>query len=461
MRVPWRRIIALALTVVWLGSVTPAAALVSYQAERELGKKFALQAQAELPLINDVEIVGYVNRIGQKIVATLDDSPFKYHFFVVKDPKINAFAVPGGYIYVHSGLLTRADNDDEVAGVLGHEIAHVNAHHLAREQEATRFMNYATLLGMLLSIVQPAIGAGAMAANATAQLKYRREFEQEADYLGVGYMRKAGFDPHGMLDFFKKLADEQRITPTFMPPYLLSHPLTNERLSNLEAVLRTPQWSNAPRHPKSATLERVQVLIRARTEPPNEVLTAYRRRVDEHPTDPQARYLLGVAFLETGAFESARQTLEQARAMGWTAADRELGRTWLRLRDPKKARELLSRAVEIEPDDAGAHAELAKALETLGENAGAMREYERAVDLAPDLESAHYSLGMLAGRAGHEADGYFHLAEALRLRGEYDQALRQYHKALPLLGDKSSRADYVRGEIEELSEFLGRDHAHR
>jgi predicted Zn-dependent protease len=449
-----RRAVALVLLLATAPGWRAAPALASYEDERELGRNFALQAQAQLPLLSDVDVDNYVSRMGQKIVAGLKDNPFSYHFFVVRDSKINAFAVPGGYVYVHSGLLLRAATDDEVAGVLGHEIAHVNAHHLARQQEATKLMNYATLFGVLLSIVQPAIGAGAVAANAATQLHYRREFEQEADFLGARYMQKAGYDPQGMLDFFKKMADDQRITPTFAPPYLLSHPLNDARLTALEAVLRTQQWAGAPRQPKSKELALVQVLVCAASEPANDVLSTYRRAVDEHPADAQARYLLGVAFLETGAFESARTTLEQARSMGWTAADRELGRAWLRLRHPEKARELLSRAAEVHPDDAVAHAELAKALETLGDTSGAMREYQRALDLAPAMEEAHYGYGMLAGRAGHEADGYFHLAEALRLRGEYRKAILQYQKAEPLLDSKSERARYVKEQIEELSNFL-------
>ena len=155
--------------------------------------------------------------------------------------------MPGGYVYVHAGLLTAASNDDEVAGVLGHEIAHVNAHHLVRQQEATRLVNYATLLGALLSVLNPAAGAGAVAMNEAVQLKYRREFEQEADYLGVTYVRQAGYDPGGMLDFFKKMLDQQRLTPTSAPPYLLSHPLTEARLTNLEAVLRTQRFADEHR----------------------------------------------------------------------------------------------------------------------------------------------------------------------------------------------------------------------
>jgi predicted Zn-dependent protease len=443
--------VALALATLLFGAM-PAATHASDESERTLAREFALHARSRLPLLTDVEVVGYVERLGNRIIATLDGNPFTYQFVVVRDPKINAFAVPGGFIGVHSGLLTRARTDDEVAGVLAHEIAHIHAHHLARQQEATRFMNYAAMLGLVLSAIQPAIGAAAVGASAAAQLKYAREFEQEADYLGAGYAARAGFDPHGMMTFFEKMAEEQRQSPSNVPPYLQSHPLTDERLTNLTAVLRG-QPARSPGNP--ATLARVQVLVRTKTELPNDVLIAYRRAVDDHPSDPHARYLLGVAFLETGKLDAARQTLQQARDLGWAdAANRELGRTWLRLRDVPQARRLLARAVEIDPGDAIAHAELAKALETAGETDSALREYERALALAPALDGAHYDYGVLAGRMGREADGYFHLAESYRLRGEYAKALRQYERVAPLLPPANPRAEYVRDQIAMLQAFL-------
>ena len=446
-------VVLLALSLAWPYT----AHAVSPSEEAELGRKFALEARAKLPLIEDVEVTGYVNRIGQKIVAALGDQPFNYRFYVVRDSSINAFAVPGGYIYVHAGLVTRASNDDELAGVLGHEIGHVNAHHLARQQEATQLMNYAALLGMLLSVVQPAIGAGAAAANAAAQLQYRREFEQEADYLGARYMRQAGYDPRGMLDFFKKLLDEQRTTPVFARPYLLSHPLTDTRLTNLEAVLRTHQWDSGPRNPASLELERVQLLTRVASEPSQDVVAFYRRQAEAQPTNGRARYLLAAAYLESGAFDSARETFEAARQLGFTRVDRELGRTYLRLRQPEKARELLKRATETDPDDPVGHFELAQVLQALDDNEGAMREYERAVALAPNMEVAHYALGILAGRAGRTGDGFYHLGVAFKLRGEFDKAFSQFEKAEPLLEPGSARAQEVHAEIGELADYLHRE----
>jgi len=431
-----------------------AGSAVSNTEEQQLGRQFALAARAQLPLIDDIEVNRYVDRVGQKIVARLGEQPFTYQFAVVRDPRINAFAVPGGYIYVYAGLLIAAHNDDEVAGVLGHEIAHVNGHHLVRQQEATKPLDYLALLGLLGSIIHPAIGAGAMAVSAANHLQYSRDFEQEADYVGARYMQQAGYDPRGMLDFFKKMLDAQRATPSSAPPYLLSHPLTDTRLTNLEAVLRTNQWDSGPRQPTSLELDRVQLLTRARSQPAADVVAFYRRNVDAQPQDARARYMLGLAFLETGAFDNARDTLEAAQTLGCAAVDRDLGRAYLRLRHLDKAREILRRATEATPDDPLGHLELAKTYDALNDSAAALREYERAFQLAPTLEEAHYGFAILAGRAGREGEGFYHLGVAFKLRGEFDKAVSQFEKAEPLLPAGSPPALEAKAEAAELKEFL-------
>lgn len=444
-----------AVAVVSIASVlfSPAAA-VSFESERELGRRFAMAARTRLPFVRDAAVQGYVERIGNRIVKALDGPVFEYHFAVVREGSINAFAVPGGYIYVHSGLLTRAAHEDELAAVLSHEIAHVHAHHLARQQEATQLMNYATLLGVLLSVVQPAIGAVATGASAAVQLKYRREFEQEADYMGARLAAKAGYDARSMLDFFKKLADEQRIAPTFMPPYLLSHPLTEQRMNHLEAVLRTQQWADHERPEASLEHRYVQALTRAQSEPPADVVAQYRRAVEQRPDDAIARYLFGVVCLETGQLEAARAALEAARAAGLERADRELGLLALRSRQLEGARSLLEGAVARDPGDSGLRLDLARTLEALGEPQAAIREYREALRLTPDLEAAHYGLGILAGRAGDEAEGLYHVASAQLLRGDYEQALSQYTRARGLMPPGDPRFEEIGVRIRELSDFL-------
>lgn len=430
------------------------AAATSYQGERDLGQRFDLTLRQRVPMVDDPEVVGYVTEIGRKIAGTLDNSFFIYQFAVVRDPRVNAFAVPGGYVYVNSGLLARVKNEDELAAVLGHEIGHVHAHHVIRQQEATQVLNYASLLGVLLSVVQPAAGALASAASAAVSLQYQRQFEQEADYLGARYLQSAGYDPRAMLDFFKQLGDDNRIAASAAPPYLQSHPVTDERLNHLEAVLKTQQWAPHERRPASFALRRAQALARVQSEPPGDVLKAYQRPVDENPSDPMAQYLFGVVSLETGQLDSATEALNAARADGIEAADRELGTVALRQRDPAKARQLLSRYLEREPKDAGAHVDLAKVFEAQGDAPSAIKEYERALELAPQLESAHHGLGLLAGRAGKEGDGFYHLATAARLGGDYTTALNQYSRATPLLPATDPRAEETRQWVVVLSDYL-------
>lgn len=445
------RAVVAALAVVAVASLAVA---LSTQGERELGQQFDLAARRQAPLIDDPEVIAYVNGVGRRIAATLDRSYFDYQFTVIRDPRINAFAVPGGYVYVHSGLITALGSDDELAAVLGHEIGHVHAHHIVRQQEQTRVLSYTALLGMLLSVVQPAVGSLATAASQAAALQYTREFEQEADYLGARYMQTAGYDPRAMLDFFKLLGDQQRVSPASAPPYLQTHPMSDERLNRLEAVLKTPQWAPRQRPPASLALRRVQALVRAGSEPPADVLTVYRRARDANPEDPVAQYLFGVVCLESGQLDDARAALSAARAGGVEGVDRELGRLALRQRELPEARALLAAHVAKQPDDAGAQVELARANEALGDTAAAEAAYQQALVSAPRFEAAQRGYGQLAGRAGRAGDGFYHLATAARLSGDYPTALNQYARAATQLPAGDPRREDAQRWVEILSGFL-------
>lgn len=437
-----------------LAALAASAAAISYEGERELGQQFDLAIRQRAAMVDDPDVVAYVNGIGQRIAATLDQSYFDYQFAVVRDPRVNAFAVPGGYVYVHSGLLAALHNDDELAAVLGHEIAHVHAHHVVRQQEKTQVLNYTALLGMLLSVVQPAVGSLATAASQAVALQYSREFEQEADYLGARYMQAAGYDPRTMLDFFKLLGDQQRLSPAAAPPYLQTHPMSDERLDRLEAVLKTTQWAARPRPPSTLALQRVQALARAASEPPADVLTAYRRLRDADPANPNAQYLYGVVALETGQLDDARAALAAAEAGRVDGVDRELGRLALLQRQLPDARARLSAYVARKPDDAGAQVDLARVCEALGDGACAEAAYRRALDRAPWLEAAQRGYGQLAGRAGRAGDGFYHLATAARLAGDYPTALNQYARAAAQLPGGDADREESRRWVEALSAFL-------
>ena len=319
------RVIALALAATLVGR---SGALGANGGEAELGRRFMLEVRSQLPLIDDPAVTEYVERVGRRLVGVLGSQQFEYHFYVVQSPELNAFAVPGGYVFVFSGLLARAGNDDELAGVLGHEMGHVSGHHFLRQQSEGQVWNYAALLGILLSAVHPVLAAGAVAAAQTAQLKYSREFEQEADYLGLRYTSQAGYDPHALGSFFKTLLAEQRVNPAGVPAYMLTHPMTEERVAHVETTisaerLRTPKGRPAA----SPDMAEVQAVARAVAEPGEVVVSRYRRQAEERPDDAERQFLLGRVYQTLGQLEAARTALERCRDLGGLGGrvDRPLG----------------------------------------------------------------------------------------------------------------------------------------
>jgi predicted Zn-dependent protease len=421
--------------------------------ERKLGDRFSIEAASALPIVREPVVVDYVNGIGQRIVARLDaPQPFEYRFSVVNDGSINAFAVPGGFVYVNSGLLLRVGNDSEFAGVLGHEIGHSHAHHIVRQQEKTQLLSYAALAGMLLSVIEPAIGAAAMGINATAQLKYQREFEQEADYLGMRYMRVAGFDPHGMVSFMKRLWDEQRTMPIDqIPPYMLSHPLTDERISTLEAASR-----NVPAVPGSQeasfALERVQAIVRA-LGGDADIRARYEKA---SAASSRALALYGIVLLYQRELPAALAALDKAKAAGASDLDDDIALARFRSGDTAGALLLLRGRVEAAPDDAEARSLLGQVLLGKGDYAGAIRELDRARTLAPAVEQIEYDLGQAYGRSGDSARGFYHLARALEMRGDVEQARAQYGKSVKLLRPDADEAAQASQRFEILDEIAHR-----
>src|SRR5690242_13021132 len=203
-----------------------------YSLEKEiaLGKQLAQQVERQSKIINDPMIAEYVNRLGQNLVRN-SDAKVPFTIKVVEDPTVNAFALPGGFFFVDSGLILNADNEAELAGVMSHEIAHVAARHGTRQATRGEIAQLATI---------PLIFMGGAAAYGIYQaagllvpmsfLHFSREFEAEADYLGVQYMYKSGYDPTAFVDFFEKVETLEKRKPGTMAKVFSTHPMTDDRI---------------------------------------------------------------------------------------------------------------------------------------------------------------------------------------------------------------------------------------
>src|SRR5207253_86995 len=210
---------------------------VSIDKEIALGRELARQVEQEQKLLKDPVINEYVNRVGQNIVRN-SDAKVPFTIKVIDSDEINAFALPGGFFYVNSGLILAADDEAELAGVMAHEIAHVAARHGTEQQSKGQLVNY---MAIPLIFVGGPIGYGIQqAANLLVPLtflKFSRGMEEEADYLGVQYLYKTGYDPSAMVAFFEKLQAKEKATPGSMSNLFSTHPPTGDRIHKVENTI--------------------------------------------------------------------------------------------------------------------------------------------------------------------------------------------------------------------------------
>jgi predicted Zn-dependent protease len=311
----------------------------------------------------------------------------------------------------------------------------------------------AQLLGMVLSAVNPVLGAGAVAAAQTAQLKYSRDFEQEADYLGLRFTSEAGYDPHALGSFFKTLLADQQLNPTSVPPYMLSHPLTEERVAKVDTIIGAEKLKTPPGRPAaSPALAEVRAVVRALGGPAETVIDEYKRQAEQHPDDAERQFLLGRVYQTVGQLAAARAAFEQAQKLGGLGdrVDRPLGTVYADLKLPEQAQAVLGRYLARHPDDAYALLQMGKARAVAGDDDGSLKELERALIVDPELEEAQRLAGLALGRRGNEADGFYHLALASRLRGDLVQSLSQFERAAPLFPAGTARKEEVEHAIAEL-----------
>jgi predicted Zn-dependent protease len=422
--------------------------------EVKISREFRREAKRKLKFVRNFEVDRYVDQIGRRLLASMGPQPFDYRFFVIDEPELNAFAIPGGSVYMHSGLIERMHSTDELAGVMGHEIIHIKGHHMAR-MSGPDLLSLAGLLGVFLGGGGGTQAAGALgqAIALTRQLSYARQLEQEADTLGIKYMAAAGYDPKAAIGFLKVIDQERALNPVDIPAYLMTHPLSQERISNAEAAIRSLRLE----HTKSGDVDairRIKTLLRLERDETAAVIKEQEELVKRTGGKAEEKHLLGIAYYQMGNWEKARQNYEEARGQdpARPGIDRDLGRLYIQHGPLRLAREALERAISREPKEALNYlylGELNEGESNLREAAGA---YINAQNLAPLWPEPPQRLGTVYGKMNRLGDAYYYLGRSMVLQDEYEKAIAQWERALKVFDEKSPRGQILKAELDSLRE---------
>jgi predicted Zn-dependent protease len=224
------------LTVVAI-SCSLVACGVSQQQEVQMGQQYAQEINAQLPIVQDPELNRYINVLGDSIARLTSRADLDWHFFIVDSKEVNAFAVPGGFVYINRGLIERSDNMSEVAGVLGHEIGHVVRRHTVKQMEKAQGANVGVTLACVLTSIcnSQVAGAAINIAGGAVFARFSRQDEAEADAEGVNNVVKARISPEGMVTMFEKLLAERKARPAGVEAWFLTHPLEEDRIAAVRA----------------------------------------------------------------------------------------------------------------------------------------------------------------------------------------------------------------------------------
>ena len=300
---------------------------LSLATERKIGQQIMNQIRWREPsYLDDPDIETYLNQLGGRLVAVSSDPGLGFQFFAIDDPSINAFAMPGGFIGVHTGLILAAQTESELAGVMAHEVSHVTQRHIARQVFQSKKLSMASMVAMglaLLAARSSPQGAGAaitasQAGALSAQLAYSRDFEREADRLGFDTLRSAGFDPGGMPGFFERLQQSSRLNENNATAYLRTHPLTVERLSDMQNRQQTLPYRQVA---DSQDFILVRARIRALQGRPADAVRDFETllREKKYVSEGGVRFGLAVALARSGNQATAEQELLKVRKLGFSS----------------------------------------------------------------------------------------------------------------------------------------------
>lgn len=431
----------------------PSLAVIGYSEEQRLGSMTFKRLRERGALVDDVQSNEYLSAIGQRLALYADDMPYPLHFAWLRSDAINAFAAPGGYIGVNVGLILATRDEDELAGVLAHEIAHVSQRHLARMMAEAQRMRLPMMAAMIASAALAASAgkagqaamAGTLAAGAQNMINFTRANEEEADRFGVQTLSRAGFDPAAMGRFFELLQRQTGGTVNDpMLDYLRTHPRSELRAADTQN--RTlPKRSALPRDPLAYELIKARLQVLASSNP-TALLQGYSELLKRNTLSSGQRYGYVLALRRAGRYAEAIRELEPLLRQYPERVNLRIEQAELALQNGQAARawSVFEDTRKLYPDHYALARHYAEALLTQGDARRALDLLEPQLRRRPQDVSLHLLYARAAERTGQRASAYAAMAEGYYLDEQYELAVRQAEQALR----ESSISAYQQAQVQ-------------
>ncbi|MDR2934976.1 MAG: M48 family metalloprotease [Candidatus Adiutrix sp.] len=424
------------------------------QKEKDLGRRFHLQLAATGAIVDDPIMTGYLRTVTERVLKGAGLQPGQFSFYLLQRSGLNAFAVPGGYIYINTETVYSLENEGQLAAILCHEAAHLTANHFARRLESSSTATAASLAAMLAGVLVAGRGgpntgalgqammAGGMGAGIQNLLANSREDEAEADAKGRGYLIKAGYQPRDMYGAFRILLDKTYQLSPDMPTYLTTHPALTSRLAaSFSDAAQAPPAPPDPRYLafRDRTLAGCGDLDLAQK--------IFSRRLNENPKDHGALHGLGLLAQRRQNLGQADQLIRQALALAPGQEDylADLGDLALKRHQPAEAKGYYEKA-----HNRLAVLGLARTSELLGDRTRAAALYDQAVNMDPeDYLPALELAGRFFGQIGQMDKGHFYLGRFFAGTGQVNQAIFHYQQVAGQFKPQADRELKILAEIKK------------
>ena len=441
------------------------AGAISIKEEKELSQEFMRVVYRHFEMVDDPVIVDYVTEIGKTILAGMPRQPFDYHFMVIKEDVYNAFAIPAGYIFVNSGLFLAMDREDEMAGILAHEISHVVCRHISQRIDRSKKIDLASMAGMVAGIFLGIAGAGAAAqaltfgsaaAGQSLSLAYSREDESQADQFGLKYLDKAGYSPQGLLDILKEIRSQQWFGSNQIPTYLMTHPAVEDRITQIDAYMSSQNHPTVEQNTveRARRFRRIQYRLRALYADADGTRLFFKNGLAKNPSDTELAYGYGLFLARIGNRAEALQYLQQALAKN--AFDPvilgDLGKVYFLDGRIEEAQRVLQGATSLSGASPEALFYLGRTRMELGNFAAAADAFEKLLQRNDEYIPVYYALGDTYGKLNRMPEAHYYLGLFHFKKGDDRAAYYHLKRAQKEIQDPDKLA-VIKSTLEIIGKF--------